>query len=118
MKNLKLKRLNRAKKTRKKIQELGVLRLTINRTNNHIYAQIIDDSKRITITSASSIEPEIKNQVKFGNNISSAIIIGKRIAEKAKVLGINEIAFDRSGYQYHGRVKALADSARSNGLKF
>lgn len=118
MKNLKLKRLNRSKKTRIKIRELGVLRLTVNRTNNHIYAQIIDDSREITIASASSLEPEIKNQLKFGSNVTSAIIIGKRIAEKARILGIEEIAFDRSGYQYHGRIKALAEAARENGLKF
>lgn len=118
MKNLKLKRLNRSIKTRKKIQELGVLRLSVNRTNKHIYAQIIDDSKSITITSASTVEPEIKTQIKFGNNISSATLIGKRIADKAKILGIEEIAFDRSGYQYHGRIKALAEAARDNGLKF
>jgi len=118
MKNLKLKRLKRSIKTRKKIQELGILRLSINRTNHHIYAQIIDDNKSITLASASTIEPEIKSELKFGNNISSAMIIGKRIADKAKVLGIEEIAFDRSGYQYHGRIKALAEAARDNGLKF
>jgi large subunit ribosomal protein L18 len=118
MKNLKLKRLKRSIKTRKKIQELGVLRLTVNRTNQHIYAQIIDDVKSITLASASTIEPEIKSEFKLGNNISSAILIGKRIADKAKILGIKEIAFDRSGYQYHGRIKALAEAARDNGLKF
>lgn len=118
MKNLKLKRINRSKKTRKKIKELGVLRLSVNRTNNHIYAQIIDDAKSITLASASTVEPEMRSQSKFGNNIESAILIGKRIADKAKILGIEEIAFDRSGYQYHGRIKALAEAARDNGLKF
>lgn len=118
MKNLKLKRLSRSKKTRKKIQELGVLRLSVNRTNKHIYAQIIDDAKSVTITSASTAEPEVRTQIKFGSNISSATMIGKRIADKARILGIDKIAFDRSGYQYHGRIKALAEAARDNGLKF
>jgi large subunit ribosomal protein L18 len=118
MKNLKVKRLKRSIKTRKKIQELGILRLSVNRTNQHIYAQIIDDTKSITLASASTVEPEIKSELKYGNDISSAIIIGKRIADKAKILGIKEIAFDRSGYQYHGRIKALAEAARDNGLKF
>ncbi|MBX3641115.1 MAG: 50S ribosomal protein L18 [Nitrosomonas sp.] len=118
MKNLKLNRLIRAKKTRKKINELNIVRLSVYRTNQHIYAQLIDDANNRTLTSASTVEPNIRSEIKFGNNISAAIIIGKRIAEKAKDIGINRIAFDRSGYKYHGRIKALAEAARDSGLKF
>jgi len=118
MKNLKIERLRRAKNTRKKIADLGVIRLSVFRSNNHIYAQLIDDFKNITLASASSVERESREQFKYGNNQNVAMYIGKRIAEKAKQMGINKIAFDRSGYKYHGRIKALADSARENGLQF
>ena len=118
MKNLKQNRLRRAKSTRNKIAELGVLRLSIYRTNQHIYAQLIDDTKNQTLVSASSIEVEVKNEIKFGNNVNAASLIGKRIALKAKDKGIDKVAFDRSGYKYHGRVKALAEAAREHGLKF
>jgi len=118
MKNLKIERLRRAKHTRKKIAELGVVRLSVYRSNHHIYAQLIDDKSNRTLVSASSVESEIRDAYKYGNNKAAATIIGKRIAEKATVLGIKNIAFDRSGYKYHGRVKALADAARDNGLIF
>lgn len=118
MNNLKSNRLRRSLHTRKKIAELGIIRLSVYRTNQHIYAQLIDDSKRITLLSASSTEPAIKSEIKYGNNIAAATLIGKRIADKAKEKGITKIAFDRSGYKYHGRVKALADSAREHGLIF
>ncbi len=118
MKNLKLNRLKRAKKTRMKISELGVIRLSVYRTNQHIYAQLIDDANNRTLTSASTVEPDIKSEIKFGNNVSAAVIVGKRIAEKARNIGVDQIAFDRSGYRYHGRIKALAEAARESGLKF
>lgn len=118
MNNLKQTRLRRAKQTRKKIAELGVPRLSVYRTNQHIYAQLIDDTKNLTIASASTLEAEVKKQIKSGGNVEAASLIGKRLAEKAKNSGIGKIAFDRSGYKYHGRVKALAEAARENGLNF
>lgn len=111
-------RLRRARKTRAKIAELKVARLCINRTNCHIYAQIIDATGSKVLASASTIETEVRKELGNGGNVSAAAIIGKRIAEKAKSVGVESVAFDRSGFQYHGRVKALADAARENGLKF
>lgn len=111
-------RLRRARKTRAKIAELKVARLCINRTNCHIYAQIIDASGSKVLASASTVETEVRKELANGGNVSAAAIIGKRIAEKAKGVGVESVAFDRSGFQYHGRVKALADAARENGLKF
>ncbi|MBL8498286.1 50S ribosomal protein L18 [Nitrosomonas sp. JL21] len=118
MTNLKTKRLRRSKKTRKLIDKLGAIRLSVHRTNLHIYAQLIDGKNNKVLTSASTLEPEVRQNLKTGSNISAATIIGKRIAEKGKEHGITTIAFDRAGYKYHGRVKALADAARENGLKF
>jgi len=118
MRNIKSNRIRRSRSTRIKIAELGIVRLSVHRTNLHIYAQLIDDKNSKTITSASTLEPEVRKSVSKGNDVSAASLIGKRIAEKAKKFGIESIAFDRSGYQYHGRVKALADAARENGLKF
>lgn len=111
-------RLRRARKTRAKIAELKVARLCINRTNSHIYAQIIDATGSKVLASASTVEAEVRKELTNGGNIAAATIVGKRIAEKAKGVGIETVAFDRSGFQYHGRVKALADAARENGLKF
>lgn len=111
-------RLRRARKTRAKIAELKVVRLCVNRTNSHIYAQIIDASGSVVLASASSVEPDVRKEIPNGGNAAAAVAIGKRIAEKAKGLGIESVAFDRSGFNYHGRVKALADAARANGLKF
>ncbi|PXW82526.1 LSU ribosomal protein L18P [Nitrosomonas sp. Nm84] len=118
MLNLKEKRIKRSLKTRKRISELNVIRLSIHRTNLHIYAQLIDIKNNKTVTSASTLEPEIREGISSGSNIMAAALIGKRIAEKGKKCGISDIAFDRAGYKYHGRVKALADAARENGLKF
>ena len=117
MKNLKDKRLRRSKKARSKIAEVGVIRLSIHRTNLHIYAQLIDDKSHRTVVCASTLEPEVRQEI-HGNNVSAAALIGKRIAEKGKKCGITDIAFDRSGYKFHGRVKALAEAARQNGLRF
>lgn len=116
--DLKAKRIKRSKKTRKLIDMLGAVRLSVHRTNLHIYAQLIDGKNNKIIASASTLEPEIRKSLKTGSNISAASTIGKRIAEKGKEYGITKIAFDRAGYKYHGRVKALADAAREHGLKF
>ena len=118
MQNLKQTRLKRSRSSRIKIRELGIVRLSVHRTNLHIYAQLIDDKNNKTIASASTLEPDVKKAVSKGSDVSAAVAIGKRIAEKAKKIGIESIAFDRSGYKYHGRVKALAEAARQNGLKF
>jgi large subunit ribosomal protein L18 len=111
-------RLRRARKTRAKIAELKVTRLTVHRTNTHIYAQIIAETGDKVLASASTLEAEVRKSVKNGGNVDAAAVIGKRIAEKAKAAGITTVAFDRSGYKYHGRIKALADAARENGLSF
>lgn len=111
-------RLRRARKTRAKIAELKVTRLSVHRTNTHIYAQIIAETGDKVIASASTVEADVRKSVKNGGNVEAAAVIGKRIAEKAKAAGITTVAFDRSGYKYHGRIKALADAARENGLSF
>jgi large subunit ribosomal protein L18 len=111
-------RLRRARKTRAKIAELKVTRLSVHRTNTHIYAQIIAETGDRVLASASTLEAEVRKTVKNGGNVDAAAVIGKRIAEKAKAAGITTVAFDRSGYKYHGRIKALADAARENGLSF
>ncbi len=110
-------RLRRASQTRRKIRELATVRLAVHRTNTHIYAQLCSADGKV-LTSASTIEKEIRAKVSNGGNKAAAVAIGKRIAEKAIGLGIQAVAFDRSGYKYHGRVKALADAAREAGLKF
>lgn len=94
------------------------LRLTVHRTNKHIYAQIIDDVKQVTLTAASTNEKDVRSKLKNGSDKQAAEEIGKILADKAKKLGIKEVVFDRSGFLYHGRVKALADGARSGGLNF
>ena len=111
-------RLRRARKTRAKIAELKVTRLTVHRTNTHIYAQIIGESGDVVLASASTVEAEVRKDVKNGGNVAAAALIGKRIAEKAIQAGVTQVAFDRSGYKYHGRIQALADAARENGLTF
>ena len=111
-------RLRRARQTRAKIAELKVVRLAVYRSNCHIYAQVIDGSGGNVLTSASTLEPEVRKLLSNGGTIDAAAMIGKRIAEKAKNIGIETVAFDRSGFKYHGRVKALAEAAREHGLKF
>ena len=111
-------RLRRAKATRAKIAQLKAVLLTVHRSNTHIYAQVIDASGAKVLASASSTEREVRPNLAYGGNIKAAAEVGRRIAEKAKQLGIAEVAFDRSGYKYHGRVKALAEAAREAGLKF
>jgi large subunit ribosomal protein L18 len=113
-----LQRLRRARKTRAKIAELAVARLTVHRSNSHIYAQVIDPSGAKVLAAASTVEPEVRKSAKHGSSVKAAAEIGRRIAERAKMLGINAVAFDRAGYKFHGRVKALAEAAREAGLKF
>ena len=111
-------RLRRARRTRSKIAELKVVRLAVHRSNCHIYAQVIGPDGDKVLASASSLEPELRKSIKNGGNVEAAAAVGKRIAEKAKQIGIEAVAFDRGGYRYHGRVKALAEAAREHGLKF
>ena len=111
-------RLRRARKTRAKIAELNSLRLSVHRTNLHIYAQVFSSCGSKVLVSASSLEPEVRKDLGNGGNAKAATVIGKLIAERAKQAGIEQVAFDRGGFQYHGRVKALAEAAREAGLKF
>ena len=112
-------RLRRARQTRLKIAQLRVNRLAVYRTNTHIYASIIDPSGGKVLVSASTVEPDLRKALSGkGSNIAAAAAVGKRVAEKAKAAGITSVAFDRSGFKYHGRVKALADAAREGGLQF
>ena len=113
-----LSRLRRARQTRIRIRDNGAVRLTVHRTNAHIYAQLTSPAGDKVLASASSVEKEVRGQLKHGGNRKAAEVVGQRIAEKAKQAGIEKVAFDRAGYRYHGRVKALADAARSGGLKF
>ena len=118
----KISRLRRAIPTRRKISELRVNRLTVFRSNQHIYANIISPEGDRILVSASTVEAEVRQALSgstgLGGNTSAASIIGKRVAEKAKAAGIEVVAFDRSGFRYHGRLKALAEAAREAGLKF
>lgn len=111
-------RLRRARRTRAKIQELGVHRLTVHRTPRHIYAQVMGPDGGTVVVAASTVQKELRNSLDKTGNISAAVAVGKAIAEKAKSAGVTRVAFDRSGFRYHGRVKALADAARENGLEF
>jgi len=116
--NKKDARVRRARKTRARIAEQRANRLVVSRSNCHIYAQIVAPSGDKILTSASTLEGDVRKDLKNGGNKAAAAVVGKRIAEKAKQLGIDAVAFDRSGFKYHGRVKALADAAREGGLKF
>jgi len=111
-------RARRARQTRIRIAEQRATRLVVGRSNSHIYAQIIAPTGDKVLASASTLEAEVRKDVKNGGNKAAATLIGKRIAERAKALGIESVAFDRSGFRFHGRVKALADAAREGGLKF
>ena len=117
----KQQRLRRSRQTRTRIALQQTARLAVHRSNLHIYASIISDDGARVLASASTAEKEVREQlgaVGKGGNVAAASIIGKRIAEKAKAAGIEKVAFDRSGFAYHGRVKALADAAREAGLQF
>jgi len=112
------RRSRRATKTRSQIREKGKARLSVFRSANHIYAQIIDDSQGQTLAAASTVEKDVSAEMNHGGNVEAARKVGETIASRAKEAGVADVAFDRGGYQYHGRVKALAEAARENGLKF
>ncbi len=114
----KASRQRRARKTRAKIRELGRPRLCVHRTPRHIYAQVIDGSGDKVLASASTLDKELRKEISATGNAAAAASIGKAVAERAKAAGISTVAFDRSGFKYHGRVKALADAAREGGLEF
>ncbi len=116
--NKKQSRKRRAVKTRANIKNLGVNRLCVHRTPRHVYAQVIAPCGSEVLASASTLDKEVKGVVKSSSNIEAATVVGKFIAERAKKAGITKVAFDRSGFKFHGRVKALADSARENGMEF
>lgn len=114
----KTQRLRRALRSRSKIKNLEVVRLSVHRTPRHIYAQIIASSGDKVITSASTLDKEIKAKTTKGGNVNAAKLVGGLIAQRAKQAGIERVAFDRSGFRYHGRIKALADGAREGGVEF
>ncbi len=116
--NKKEARLRRARKTRVRIALQVATRLVVSRSNCHIYAQIVAPAGDRVLASASTLEAEVRKDLKNGGNKAAAAVVGKRIAERAKAAGIETVAFDRSGYRYHGRVQALANAARESGLKF
>lgn len=121
MLNKKEQRLRRSRQTRLRIAQQGVARLTVNRTNLHIYASVISDDGARVLASASTAEAEVRKSLGAsgkGGNVAAAQTIGRRIAEKARAVGIEKVAFDRAGFAYHGRVKALAEAAREAGLQF
>ena len=118
MSQKKVARLRRASKPRNRIRRQGALRLCVFKSPRHFYAQIIDQNVGQVVVSASTIEPDFKTQLANGGNIDAAVKLGARLADKARDAGVIEVAFDRSGYKYHGRVKAMADAAREGGLKF
>jgi len=114
----KASRKRRAAKTRARIHRQEAVRLTVHRTNLHIYAQVIAADGGTVLASASTLEKDVRAQQPNGGNKEAAALVGRRIAEKAVAAGVTEVAFDRAGFSYHGRVKALADAAREGGLKF
>ena len=111
-------RLRRAKTTRSHIRELGVHRLSVLRSGQHIYAQVFTADGSKVLASASTVQADVREGLKNGKNAEAAAKVGRVIAEKARAAGVDKVAFDRSGYRYHGRIKALADAAREGGLQF
>ena len=111
-------RIRRGKRSRMKMRELGVTRLSIYRSSRHIYAQIISGDENKIIASASTVEKSMRDELSYTGNSDAAAAIGKLVAERAKEKGVESVAFDRSGFKYHGRVKALAEAAREAGLQF
>ena len=114
----KIARLRRAKSTRAHIRNLGVPRLSVLRTGQHVYAQLFTADGSKVLAAASTTQADVREGLKNGKNSDAAAKVGRAIAEKAIAAGIEKVAFDRSGYRYHGRIKALADAAREGGLKF
>jgi large subunit ribosomal protein L18 len=111
-------RLRRAKRTRQHLKELRQVTVSVHRTPKHIYAYLISDDRSKTLAVASTLDKAVRGTLKATGNVDAAAVVGKLIAERAVALGITEVAFDRSGFKYHGRIKALADAARAAGLKF
>lgn len=111
-------RLRRARRTRERIKVLGVHRLCVYKTPRHIYAQVISPDGGSVLASASTLDKDCRAELSNGGNVTAAQLIGKVIAERSKSAGVTDVAFDRSGFKYHGRIKALADAARENGLNF
>jgi len=116
--NKRIARIRRGKRSRMKMRELGVNRLSIYRSSRHIYAQVISGDDNTVLASASTLEKSMRDELDYTGNSVAAASIGKLVAERAKKKGIESVAFDRSGFKYHGRVKALAEAAREAGLKF
>ena len=114
----KIARLRRAKSTRAHIRELNVPRLSVLRTGQHLYAQLFSADGSKVLASANTLQADVRDGLKNGKNTEAAAKVGRAIAEKAKAAGVDKVAFDRSGYRFHGRVKALADAAREGGLQF
>jgi large subunit ribosomal protein L18 len=111
-------RLRRARRARMQIKRDAAPRLSVHRTPRHIYAQILAPDGAHVVVSASTLDKAIRAQVGYGGNVAAATVVGKALAERAKAAGVKQVAFDRSGFKYHGRVKALADAAREHGLQF
>ena len=111
-------RLRRSRRTRYRIRELGLNRLCVYRTPRHIYAQVIAPDGAHVLASASTLDGDVKKEIAYGGNVSAAEVVGRVIAERARSVGVEQVAFDRSGFRYHGRVKALADKGRAHGLQF
>jgi large subunit ribosomal protein L18 len=118
MKSKKQARIKRATRTRARIRRKGISRLCIHRTPKHLYAQVIAANGSEVLVSASTLDKDIRGEVKYSGNVDAEIIVGKKLGERAKKAGVTQVAFDRSGFKYHGRIKALADAAREQGLEF
>lgn len=116
--NKKIARLRRATRGRKKMKELQVERLVVNRTPRHIYAQVVSFDGSKVLASASTIDKAVRSEVKYSGNVDAAEVVGTLVAERALEAGVTKVAFDRSGFKFHGRVKALAEAARAKGLQF
>ena len=116
--NKKTARIRRGKRSRMKMRELGAVRLSVYRSSRHIYAQIISSEDNSVVASASTVEKSMREDLAYTGNADAAAAVGKLVAERAKEKGIESVAFDRSGFKYHGRVKALAEAAREAGLQF
>lgn len=113
-----ISRLRRSRQTRARIAQLKAVRLSVHRSNSHIYAQVYSGCGTRVLAAASTIEESVRKEVGNGGNVKAATLVGKLIAERARAQGIEQVAFDRGGFKYHGRIKALAEAAREGGLKF
>jgi len=111
-------RTRRRSRNRAHIRRLGKHRLCVHRTPRHVYAQIIAPDGSKTLVSASTLDKEVRKEIGYGGNVKAALAVGKLLAERARQAGITKVAFDRSGFKFHGRIKALADAARENGMEF